>query len=109
MTPTTELAEKLEAIPTADMTLEDQTIFALGIDTLRKQAEELERCRTALRPFAKAAEHVPADQADFKVVAYVPAGPHRAAFEKLQEGLTAGNFRLARSAYNEPKQNGEAK
>lgn len=51
MTPTTELAEKLErecAGYSNGRTSMDVELILQAADTLRKQAEELERCRTAL-------------------------------------------------------------
>jgi len=53
----------------------------------------------ALRPFAEAAENIPDDQEDFKIVAHVPAGQHADAFRRMSATLTAGAFRRARDAY----------
>jgi hypothetical protein len=59
---------------------------------------ENKRLREALEPFANAAENVPDDQEDFKILAYVPGGHHARSYEKLAKDLTAGNFRAARAA-----------
>lgn len=52
----------------------------------------------ALRPFADAAEHVPLEEEDTKVIAHVPAGPHGEAFKRMGRYLTAANFRAAVAA-----------
>lgn len=58
----------------------------------------------ALRPFAEVADLIPSDQADFKIVAHVPAGPHAEAFRRVGEKLTAGNFRAAAATFGGQKQ-----
>lgn len=63
------------------------------LSALAKPEGEPVAWREALEPFAAAAACVPADQEDFKVVAYVPAGHHADAFNKMAQFLTAGNFR----------------
>lgn len=57
----------------------------------------------AIEPFAKAAEDIPADVEDFKVVASVPGGHNARPFAKMGERLTAGNFRTARAALQDPE------
>ncbi len=59
---------------------------------------EIARLREALEPFAKAAEHIPLDQFDGKLVAHVPGGPHAEDFRRMNAGLTAGAFRRAAQA-----------
>lgn len=110
MTPTTELAEKLErecAGYSNGRTSMDVELILQAADTLRKQAEELERCRTALRPFAHATL--------LGQAALIVAGDGiTQAFDSGKKHVTiimeddaAEAFNAARSAYNEPKQNGE--
>ena len=69
-----------------------------ALPTIITALRDVERMREALKPFAEAADHVPPDQEDFKIVAYVPGGHHALAFKKLSENLTAGHFRRARQA-----------
>ena len=101
-----ELAEKLEracAGYSNGRTSMDVELILQAADTLRKQAEELERCRTALRPFAKAGELFPPRPADsYNECVYGPVAGR-------EYNITGDDLRLACSAYNEPKQNGEAK
>lgn len=66
----------------------------------RKASQPDSGLREALRPFAEAADLIPAEEADFKTIAHVPAGPHAAAFRKMAGLLTAGAFRAARAALN---------
>lgn len=124
MTPTTELAEKLEAYATfLDNDRYDECMEVLetprgrmlrqAADTLRKQAEELERCRTALSSV------VALD--DLLEKRRVRETPEVRQMEieggEVAQGSAVENFfalldaihhcgDLARSAYNEPKQNG---
>lgn len=50
---TQQLIASLNAIPLADMTLEDQQVFAEAVALLSAQAREIERLREALEPFAR--------------------------------------------------------
>lgn len=110
MTPTTDLAEKLEAEASNSEihgTLDAAYLCRQAADTLRKQAEELERCRTALRPFAKEAadnwsQAALANELPVRLILPDSKNEYKARF-------SMADLERARSAYNEPKQNGEAK
>ena len=111
-TPTSELAEKLEracAGYSNGRTSMDVELILQAADTLRKQAEELERCRTALRPFAHATllnQSALIIAGDAITQAFDSGKKH---VTIIMEDDAAEAFNAARSAYNEPKQNGEAK
>jgi hypothetical protein len=66
----------------------------------REALRKLELARVALKPFAEAAEHVPDEEEDFKVLASVPGGHNAAKFKRMSLSLTAGNFRAASRALN---------
>jgi tetratricopeptide (TPR) repeat protein len=70
--------------------------------SLRQALQSLEadrdRLKEALEPFAKAAELLPPEVDDLKVVAHVPAGPHAEAYRRVGDLLMAAHFRRARSA-----------
>lgn len=126
MTPTTELAEKLEracAGYSNGRTSMDVELILQAADTLRKQAEELERCRTALSSVValddllekrRVRENPEVRKMTIEGGEVVQGAAVDNFFALLDAIHNCGNhartaLNPARSAYNEPKQNGEAK
>jgi hypothetical protein len=75
--------------------LQWQTDVSSAADRAEAAERALAEALEVVEPFSGAAEHVPADQEDFKLVAYVPGGEHAQAFQKLRNSMTAGDFRRA--------------
>lgn len=60
---------------------------------VREALSYITHLEAAIAPFVEAAKLIPADVADYKIIASIPGGHHARAFGEIGTYLKAGNFR----------------